>query len=403
MTILRSAGDQRSGMPLAVYALMIAAYAIGTTEFVAVGILPTVAADLDTTLPLAGLIVSVYALGVTLGAPILTALTGHVGRKPLVLGLLVLFVIGNSIAALSPTLPVLLVARVITAFAQGVFYSIAATIAADLVPEDRRASAIAMMFTGMTVAIVSSVPLGSVIAQNFGWRATFWAVTLLGLISLVVIAALLPSNLKTPAPVRPREQFGVLGSGRLLLAYAMTILGYGGTFVAFTYLASILTDISGFTSGEVSIILVMYGLAVAAGNYVGGKLSNKHPAKALALLFMLQAAVLVVFTFTASYPVPALVTLVALGFLSFANVPALQFYVVQLAQRYRPGAVDIASALNISAFNLGIALGAWAGGIVVGSQWGLGATPWVAGVMVFGAVLLTSWSAKLDWQKSTES
>ncbi|QIX19835.1 MFS transporter [Agrobacterium pusense] len=167
-------------MPLAVYALMIAAYAIGTTEFVALGILPTVAADLDTTLPLAGLIVSVYALGVTLGAPILTALTGHVGRKALVFGLLVLFVIGNSIAALSPTLPVLLVARVITAFAQGVFYSIAATIAADLVPEDRRASAIAMMFTGMTVAIVSSVPLGSVIAQNLGWRATFWAVSLKG-------------------------------------------------------------------------------------------------------------------------------------------------------------------------------------------------------------------------------
>ncbi|MCZ0962660.1 MFS transporter [Paracoccus benzoatiresistens] len=383
-------------MPPALIALTIAAYAIGTTEFVIVGLLPTVASDLSIDLPLAGLIVSVYALGVTFGAPILTALTARLPRKPLLIGLMGLFILGNAVAALSPSYAPLLVGRVLSAFAHGVFFSVGATIAASLVAPDKRASAIALMFMGLTFAIVTGVPLGTLIGQTFGWRATFWGVSLLGAIALAGIALLLPSTIERPAAAPLKHQLGVLTSGRLLLVYAMTALGYGGTFVTFTYLAVILERITGFASGTVSLILVLYGLAIAAGNLLGGRIANHDPAQALIRLFALQAAVLVLFTFTAPHPVLALVTLAALGFLSFANVPGLQLYVVQLAQAERPGSVDVASAFNIAAFNLGIALGAWVGGLVVASPLGLGATPWVGGMLAAGALVLTLRSAALD-------
>jgi MFS transporter, DHA1 family, inner membrane transport protein len=383
-------------MPLALFALTVAAYAIGTTEFVIVGLLPTVAQDLHITLPLAGLIVSVYALGVTFGAPILTALTGRIERKPLLLGLMALFIVGNTLAALSPGYVPLLVARVLSAFAHGVFFSVGSTIAADLVPENRRASAIAMMFMGLTVAIVTGVPLGTFIGQTFGWRATFAAVAGLGIIAFAAIAALLPSTLSKAEPATLRQQAGVLGSSRLLIVFAMTALGYGGTFVAFTFLASILQDVTGFSASAVSLILVLYGLAIAAGNIVGGRIANRDPVAALTWLFVAQAAVLLLFSFTAVSPWLTIPTLAALGFLSFANVPGLQLYVVQLAKQVRPAAVDVASAMNIAAFNLGIALGAWIGGLVVESRLGLQSTPWVGAILVAGALLLTLRSAALD-------
>jgi MFS transporter, DHA1 family, inner membrane transport protein len=383
-------------MPLALFALTIAAYAIGTTEFGIVGLLPTVAADLAIDLLLAGLIVSVYALGVTFGAPVLTALTGRIERKPLLLGLMGLFIFGNLAAALSASYEMLLAARVISAFAHGVFFSVGSTIAADLVPENRRASAIAMMFMGLTVAIVTGVPLGTFIGQTFGWRATFWAVSGLGVVAFVGLAALLPSTLSRAAPASLMDQVRVLGSGRLLLVFAMTALGYGGTFVAFTFLASILEQVTGFSASSVSLILMLYGAAIAVGNLAGGRIADRNPARALIGLFALQSAVLVILTFTAVSPVWTLVTLAALGFLSFANVPGLQLYVVELAKQHRPGAVDVASALNIAAFNLGIAFGAWIGGIVVASPLGLGATPWVGSILVAMALVLTIWSGALD-------
>lgn len=388
-------------MPIALFALTIAAYAIGTTEFVIVGLLPTVADDLHITLPLAGLIVSVYALGVTFGAPVLTALTGRIERKPLLVGLMALFIVGNAASALSPSYEPLLIARVISAFAHGVFFSVGSTIAADLVPEDRRASAIAMMFMGLTVAIVTGVPLGTWIGQTFGWRATFWAVTGLGVIALAAIATLLPNTLTKAPPARLIDQVRVLGSGRLLIVFAMTALGYGGTFVAFTFLAPILQEITGFSAGAVSLILVLYGVAIAIGNIAGGKIANRDPVKALVGLFLAQAIVLVLFTFTATSQVLTLVTLASLGFLSFATVPGLQLYVVQLAQQHRPGAVDVASALNIAAFNLGIAIGAWLGGVIVASSLGLGMTPMVGSVLVLGALLLTVLSGTLDRKAET--
>ncbi len=389
-------------MPLALLALAISAYAIGTTEFVVVGLLPTVASDLNVSLPLAGMVVSVYALGVTFGAPVLTALTGRIRRKPLLLGLMGVFVAGNLLAGVSPNYETLLMARVLSAFAHGVFFSVGSTIAADLVPEDKRASAIAMMFSGLTIAIVTGVPLGTWIGQNFGWRATFLAVSALGVIGGLGVAALVPARLSQPPAAGLGAQLGVLAKPRLLLAFAITALGYGGTFVAFTFLAPILETITGFSSATVSLVLVLYGAAIAVGNVVGGRLANRRPVRALAWLFALQALVLIVFTFTADAKVPALITLAGMGALAFANVPGLQLYVVQLAQRHAPGAVDVASALNIAAFNLGIAAGAFFGGQVVSSPLGLGATPWVGGLFVLGGLVLTLASGALDRRERPE-
>ncbi|MDR7071093.1 MFS transporter [Fictibacillus barbaricus] len=384
----------KGGFP-ALLALAISAFGIGTTEFVPVGLLSSLADDLNISITLAGLLISGYALGVAFGAPIITALTNNMNRKTVLMSLMVVFIAGNSVAALSSSFGLLLMARFITAFSHGVFFSIGAPIAADLVPEHKRASAIAFMFTGLTVATVTGVPLGTFIGQTFGWRATFWAVALLGVIAIIASAILVPKNLKEAPPSSFSDQLKVIKNGRLLLAFAITALGYGGTFVAFTYLAPILEDVTGYAPKAVSFILLGYGIAVAIGNTVGGKAADKNPLKALLWMFIVQAVILVILTFTAPFKVAGTVTIFLLGLLAFMNVPGLQVYVVKLAERYVPSAVNVASALNIAAFNVGIAIGAFVGGVIVDSI-GIIHTPWIGGVMVLGAVILTAWSAALE-------
>jgi MFS transporter, DHA1 family, inner membrane transport protein len=393
-TVKVDSAKTKGGFP-ALLALAISAFGIGTTEFVPVGLLSSLANDLNISITLAGLLISGYAMGVAFGAPILTALTNKMNRKTLLMLLMIVFIAGNSVAALSTSFSLLLVARFITAFSHGVFFSIGATIAADLVPEHKRASAIAFMFTGLTVATVTGVPLGTFIGQTFGWRATFWAVALLGVVAIIASAILVPKNLKEAPPSSLKDQVKVIKNGRLLLAFAITALGYGGTFVAFTYLAPILEDVTGYAPKAVSFILLGYGIAVAIGNTIGGKAADKNPVKALFWMFVVQAIVLVILTFTAPYKIAGTITIFFLGLLAFMNVPGLQVYVVKLAERYVPSAVNVASAINIAAFNLGIAIGAFVGGVIVDSI-GIIHTPWIGGVMVFGAVLLTAWSGQLE-------
>ncbi|QSS98611.1 MFS transporter [Pontibacillus sp. ALD_SL1] len=380
---------QIKGGTLALLALAISAFGIGTTEFVPVGLLSSIADDLSISITLAGLLISGYAIGVSIGAPVLTAITSKVDRKTLLMSLMILFIVGNSVAALSTSFTVLFVARFITAFSHGIFFSIGATIAADLVPQHKRASAIAFMFTGLTVATVTGVPLGTFIGQAFGWRATFWGVALLGLIGVISSAILVPKDLKEAPPAKFSEQLKILTNGKLILAFVITGLGYGGTFVAFTYLSPILEDITGFSASWISMILVLYGLAVAIGNTIGGKASNKNPLKALFWMFVFQAIILFILTVTAPFKVLGLITIFFMGLFAFMNVPALQILVVNLAEQYVPSAVNVASALNIAAFNVGIAIGSFVGGFVVDSI-GLEHTPWVGAVMVVGAVLLTA-------------
>lgn len=296
-------------MPLALLALTIAAFAIGTTEFVIVGLIPTIAADLGVTLPSAGLLVSLYALAVAIGAPILTALTGKVPRRPLLVGLMVLFTAGNIAAWLAPGYGSLIVARVLTGLAHGVFFSVGSVIATGLVSKEKAASAIATMFGGMTVAFVTGIPLGTWIGQNFGWRATFLVVAGFGVVALIGAFLFVPRDVKSAPPAPLLRQARVLLQPRLLLVYAMTAVGYGGSLIAFTFLAPILQDVSGFQPSAVSVVLLAYGISVGVGNVWGGKLADKEgPIRALKKVFLGLAVVLVVLSFTAPHPVLVVLT-----------------------------------------------------------------------------------------------
>lgn len=388
-------------MPLALWALTISAFAVGTTEFVIVGLIPTIAADLGVSLPSAGLLVSLYALGVTIGAPVLTALTGGMPRKTLLLSLLLLFIAGNSFAAFAPGYGSLISARFITGLAHGVFFAIASTIATNLVSRDKESSAIALVFLGLTVALVTGVPLGTWIGQTWGWQATFLGVVALGLIGLVASALLVPTNLRQGSAPRLRDQARVLVSPRLLLVYLITAVGYGGNFIAFTYLAPMLTDVTGFGTGAVSLIILLYGASVAVGNIVGGKLADRMGAvPALTVIFVGLSAVLLALGLVLSSPIATIAVIAVWGGFAFANVPPLQVYVVQIAREVAPDAVDVASGLNIGAFNLGIALGAWSGGLIVETM-GLAAAPYAGALVVAAGIVLTRLSGRLD--KSTAS
>ncbi|WP_416048713.1 MFS transporter [Cupriavidus basilensis] len=383
-------------MPIALFALTISAFAIGTTEFVIVGLIPTIAADLHITLPSAGLLVSLYALGVAIGAPVLTALTGRLPRKALLLSLMALFTLGNLLAWKAPGYESLILARILTGLAHGVFFSIGSTIATSLVPKEKAASAIAIMFTGLTVALVTGVPLGTFIGQHFGWRETFLAVSALGLVAFVGSLMFVPANIRHGAPASLLQQAKVLAEPRLLLVYAKTAIGYGGSFIPFTFLAPILQDVSGFSAGAVGLVMLVYGVSVAAGNIWGGRLADRHgPIAALKIVFLLLSIVLFSLTFTAPHRWLVVVTVLAWGAVAFGNVPALQVYVVKQAERYAPGAVDVASGLNIAAFNLGIAGAAWAGGLIV-THMGLMHTPWIGALVVLAALGLTVLSGRLD-------
>ncbi|MCA1321498.1 MFS transporter [Bacillus tianshenii] len=386
----------------ALLALAVSAFAIGTTEFISVGLLPLISQDLDVPVTTAGLTVSLYALGVTLGAPILTALTSRMSRKTLLLWIMVIFIIGNSIAASASGIGVLLFARVISAFSHGVFMSIGSTIAANLVPENKRASAISIMFTGLTVATVTGVPFGTFIGQQFGWRIAFMAIVAVGIIAFLAVSILIPSDLPKGAKTKISDQAKLLKNGRLLLVFMITALGYGGTFVVFTYLAPLLQDITGFGAETVVIILLVYGIAIAIGNIIGGKVANQKPIVALFYMFLVQAIVLFALTFTAPYKIAGLITIFLMGIFAFMNVPGLQVYVVMLAERFVPSAVDVASAINIAAFNAGIAIGSYLGGVITDSI-GLIHTAWIGGLMVLAAVLLTGLSMSLERKDNEEN
>ena len=376
-------------MPLALFALTLSAFAIGTTEFVIVGLIPTIAQQLQVSLPSAGLLVSLYALGVAIGAPVLTALAGRVPRKSLLIALMALFIGGNLLAWQAPGYMTLILARILTGLAHGVFFSVGSTIATGLVSRDRAASAIAIMFSGLTVALVTGVPLGTWIGQHFGWRETFLAVSGLGVIALLGSLWLVPSGIRHSAPPSWREQLGVLTAKPLLKVYTKTALGYGGTFTAFTFLAPILQQISGFTPNQISLLLLVYGASVAFGNIWGGRLADRlGPIPALRRLFAGLALVLLLLTVTAHSAWLAALTVLIWGAFAFGNVPALQVRVVQQAERYAPAAVDVASGLNIAAFNIGIALGSVVGGLTV-EHLGLIHTPWIGALIVLLALALT--------------
>ena len=378
-------------MPIPLLALAISAFAIGTTEFVIMGLLPEVARDLAVSIPSAGLLVSGYALGVAVGAPLLAVVTSKMPRKLALQLLMAVFIVGNVLCAVASDYSVLMIARVVTSFAHGSFFGIGAVVAASLVPQEKRASAIALMFTGLTLANVLGVPFGTFIGQEFGWRVAFWVVAAFGVLSLAGIAALVPNKHDT-APAGLAHEVRVLKDPHVWMALAMTIVGFGGVFVVFTYIAPILEQVSGFSPRGVTLILVLFGVGLTIGNTVGGKLADRALMPSLMGILLALAVVMAIFTRTSHSQVAAAVTIFVWGIAAFATVPPLQMRVVEKAT----AAPNLASTLNIGAFNLGNAGGAWLGGLAIGHGMGLDALPWVAAVVSIAALLLTWMAARMD-------
>jgi DHA1 family inner membrane transport protein len=347
--------------PLALYALTAGAFGIGTTEFVIMGLLLQVAADLKVTIAAAGLLISGYALGVFVGAPLLTAATHRLPRKTVLVALMVVFTIGNIACALAPSYATLMVARVITSLAHGTFFGVGAVVATGLVTADRRASAISTMFTGLTIATLLGVPAGAWIGLHFGWRATFWAVAAIGLVATVVIATLVPRDRGDDAPVALRTELAAVTRSQVLLGLLTTVLGFAGVFAVFTYIQPILTRVTGFAESSVSPILLVFGIGMIAGNVLGGRLADRRLRSTLLGTLAALALVLGLMTFALHDRIAVVIFVGLLGVAAFATVAPLQLWVLQKAE----GAQNLASSLNIGAFNLGNALGAWLGGFVI--------------------------------------
>jgi DHA1 family inner membrane transport protein len=378
-------------MPLALLALAIGAFGIGTTEFVITGLLPQVASDFDVSIPIAGYLVTGYALGVVGGAPLMTALGTRISRKRMLMLLMGLFIVGNVLSAVAPTFGIMLLGRVVASLTHGAFFGIGSVVAADLVASDKKAGAIAMMFTGLTIANVVGVPLGTLVGQNLGWRVTFGLVAGLGVIGLAGVARLVP-EMPRPEGVHLRHELAAFSNAQVLLAMAMTVLGFGGVFAAITYIAPMMTHVAGFTDGSVTWLLVLFGLGMVGGNLVGGKYADRALMPMLYASLASLALVLALFTVTAHHKILAAITLTLIGALGFSTVPPLQKRVLDQAH----GAPTLASAMNIGAFNLGNALSAWLGGMVIAAGYGYTAPNWVGAALALSALCLAIFSASLE-------
>jgi DHA1 family inner membrane transport protein len=374
----------------ALLALAIGAFGIGTTEFVIVGLLPDVATNLGVSIPTAGLLVSGYALSVAIGAPLLTAAGARLPRKTVLLGLMGLFVLGNALCAVAASYSLLMVGRAVAALCHGAFFGIGSVVAADLVAPHKRARAIAMMFTGLTVANVLGVPFGTALGQHFGWRSTFWAVTGLGVAGLLGILALVP---RQPAPaVTLRAELAVFRRPQVWLALTMTTLGFGGVFASFTYIAPLVTRITHFPSGAVTWLLVVFGVGLCIGNVAGGRAADRRLMPNLYLILGALVTVLIVFEFTARSMVLTVPTILLFGAVGFATVPPFQTRVMDVAG----GAPTLASAANIAAFNLGNAIGAWLGGLTIEAGFGYTAPNAVGALLVAASLAVALFSGLLD-------
>ncbi|MBF6061770.1 MFS transporter [Nocardia terpenica] len=368
-------------MPLALLALTVGAFAIGTTEFVVVGLLPGIAGAYSVSIPVAGWLITGYALGVLVGAPIMIALGTRVARKRMLLISLALLIAGNILSAAAPNFGLMLTGRVVASLAHGAFFGIGSVVAGSLVPPQRRAGAISLMFVGLTVATVAGVPLDTLLGQHFGWRLAFALVAVAGVVAFAGVAALVPDR---PAPqgARLRHELAVFTNPQVLLAMAMTVLGFGGVFAATTYLAPMMTEVTGFAESSVTWIMVLFGLGFLIGNLVGGRFADRHLMPMLYLTLGGLAIALGLFTVTAHNKITAGITVMLIGALGFATVPPLQKRVLDHAA----SAPTLAAALNIGAFNLGNALSAWLGGLVIAAGYGYTAPNWV-GVALSGTAL----------------
>ncbi|MGN7192099.1 MULTISPECIES: MFS transporter [unclassified Curtobacterium] len=377
-------------MPLGLIALALGGFGIGLTEFGIVGLLPEVAADTGVTEPVAGYLVSGYALGVALGAIALTALVYRLERRKVLLGLMVLFVLGNLLSAIAPDYSVLLIGRVVAALCHGAFFGIGAVVAADMVAEDKKAGAISLMFAGLTAANVLGVPLGTFLGQQLGWRSTFWAITVIGVVALIGIRLLVPV---TPGPSGStlRAEFSVFRRPQVWVSAIASVFAFGAVVGAFTYIAFTLTEVTGFSTGAVPWLLVLFGAGTFVGNFVGGKLADRALNPALISILLVLAVVLVVFALTAANPIATVVLLLLLGTVGLSTAPGLQLRTMAHAG----DAPTVASGANIAAFNVGNAIGAWLGGVTIAAGLGFTSPLWAGAALAgVGALVLVGGSLR---------
>ena len=380
-------------MPIALFALTAGAFGIGTTEFVIMGLLLQVSADLHVSITAAGLLISGYALGVAVGAPLLTLATCSLPRKTVLLALMVIFTLGNLACAVAPSYAWLMAARVVTALAHGTFFGIGSVVATGLVPAHRRASAIAIMFTGLTAATLLGVPAGAWLGLHFGWRAAFWAVALIGALAFAAIALLVPPVRNDgPAPAL-RDELAVLARPGVLRGLAMTVLGYAGVFTVVTYIQPLLTRVAGMSEAAVSPTLLVFGGGFAIGNLLGGRLADRAALPAVLGTLAALAAVLCAMHWAIDTPWSAVLFVGLLGVAAFATVAPMQLRVLEQAAG---AGQNLASSLNIAAFNLGNALGAWVGGVTVDHGPGLPALGWVAALITLAGLAIALWSRGAD-------
>ncbi|WP_261377607.1 MFS transporter [Vreelandella titanicae] len=383
-------------VPWALYALTIGAFGIGTTEFVIMGVLEQVAADLDVSIRQAGLLISGYALGVFVGAPLLTIASARWPRKKVLVALMVIFTLGNLACALAPNYSMLMVARVVTSLAHGTFFGVGSVVATGLVAPDKRASAIATMFTGLTVATLLGVPAGAWLGHEYGWRTTFWAITGVGVLATLVIALMVPRDSGDGEVLGWQKSLASIGRPTVLLGLLMTALGIAGVFTVFTYIQPMLTGIAGFSQDAVSLILLVFGVGMIVGNLLGGRLADRELAPALIITLAVLAAVLGLFPFALGYQWTTVVFVGLLGMAGFATVAPLQLWVLNRAE----GAASLASSFNIGAFNLGNAIGAGLGGVVIERSGSFTAVPGAAALVALTGLAVAVWAIKREHGES---
>ncbi|RSU47715.1 MFS transporter [Sphingomonas sp. S-NIH.Pt15_0812] len=368
---------------LGLLALAVGAFGIGVTEFAPMGMLPVIAADLQVSIPAAGLLVSAYAMGVLIGAPLMTLTTGRIDRRTLLIALMGIFTLGNALSAMAGGYWMLMAARVVTSFNHGAFFGVGAVVAASLVPPDKRAGAVAAMFTGLTVATIGGVPAATWVSEAIGWRTAFAGIAGVGAIAMLSLRLALP-----PLPAVEggdmRAELRVLTRGPVVMALALTTIGFGGVFTVFTYIVPILRDVTHGSTGYVTAMLMLFGVGATIGNGVGGRLADRSVDRALMTMLAIMALTLLAFTVLMQWPVTAAITILIWGISSFAIVPPLQMRVMDAAS----DAPNLASAMNIGAFNLGNAIGAALGGGVIGAGLGLPTVSLAGAVMAAVALAM---------------
>jgi DHA1 family inner membrane transport protein len=369
---------------LPLLALALATFGIGTTEFVIMGLLPDVSADLKVPIPEAGLLVTAYALSVAFGSPFLAIATARMNRRGALLLLMGVFILGNLLCALAPSYSLLMAARIVCALCHGAFFGLGTVVAAALVPQEKRTQAIAMMFGGLALANVLGVPFGTALGNAFGWRQTFWAVVAIGFVASFALYAWLPRDVPTP-PIRLIQEARSLGSTQVLLAMVISVLASASLFGVLTYITPILENVTRLSAGSVTLMLLLFGVGLTLGNLLGGRLGDWRLMPSLIGILVLLAPLLALFTMTSKAVIPAAATIFCWGLLAFALISPLQMRVVNEAA----GAPSLASTLNQGAFNLGNATGAWLGDVGLTHGLPYDQLPWIGAALAAVALLFT--------------